>query len=208
MASLTSWFVSLGTLWKAPAVRAYFAATSPDQAELYASMPAFQVGREAQSRVNFAQDATRLKALFGVITGGSPFADDEAERLCLDMATVRNIIAHAGGWPTEGHVITMRSPNVLVTQLRHRLRRMVSLRRRLAVSVSDRHANAESERTDDHLHARVLRGVRHGAREWHVLSALSTIRTHRYILYPATKSRLGEDFSLDVSFDGGVRLVA
>jgi hypothetical protein len=106
--------ISAGTFWKAPAVRQHLASMSSDPDRIL-GMPFAEVAKEAQGHVSFERGATRLKAIFAVITGGPPFADVEAEQQWLDLVAVRNIIAHAGGWPTDAHVVTIRSPNAVLT---------------------------------------------------------------------------------------------
>jgi len=103
----------IGSFYKAPAVRLHLAEGQPDP-DRFAIMTASEIMSAAQSRVSFQQGARQLKRLFAVLTGGSPFADDDAEEKCLDFANVRNIIAHAGGWPTESHAPTVTSPHVIV----------------------------------------------------------------------------------------------
>jgi hypothetical protein len=106
--------ISVGTFWKAPEVRKHLASHSPDP-ERYAIMPSTQVAREAQAHVQFERGAAKLKALFAVVTGGSPYADSQAEEQWQDLVVVRNIIVHAGGWPTAGHVETIKSPNAVIS---------------------------------------------------------------------------------------------
>jgi hypothetical protein len=105
--------VATATFYKTPSVRLHLAEgqKDPDQ---FAVMNMAEVSRAAQDRVKFEHGARQLKRLFGVLTGGSPFASDDAEQKCLDWANVRNIIAHAGGWPTKAHLPIVKSPNVIV----------------------------------------------------------------------------------------------
>jgi hypothetical protein len=105
--------VALATFYKAPAVRGHLAEGQPDP-DRFAVMSAAELMKTAQNRVSFENGARTLKRLFVVLTGGSPFADDIAEEKCLDFASVRNIITHAGGWPTEDHAPNVRSANVIV----------------------------------------------------------------------------------------------
>jgi hypothetical protein len=105
--------VATATFYKTPSVRLHLAEGQLDP-DRFAIMSMAEVSRAAQDRVKFENSARQLKRLFGVLTGGSPFASDAAEQNCLDFANVRNIIAHAGGWPTEGHVPTVKSTNVIV----------------------------------------------------------------------------------------------
>ncbi len=105
--------VALATFYKAPAVRLHLAEGQRDP-ERFVAMSTPEVMSAAQRRVSFEHDARQLKGLFTVLTGGSPFANANCEQKCLDFANVRNIIAHAGGWPKEGHVPTVKSPNVIV----------------------------------------------------------------------------------------------
>ena len=109
--------VSLGAWWKAVEMRAYLGEVHRD-AERFSSMPAGEVSRYAQERISFENRAAKLKALFGVLFDCSPFADDDAERKCLDFALVRNIIAHSGGWPNESHAPQVESPNVIIESAR------------------------------------------------------------------------------------------
>ena len=64
--------------------------------------------------MSFDDGGAKLKSLFNVIVGGSPFADQQSERKCLDFVAVRNIIAHRGGWATEVNVPTIKTPGVLL----------------------------------------------------------------------------------------------
>ena len=105
--------VATATFYKTPSVRVHLAEGQQDP-DRFAVMSAAEVTRAAQDRVKFEDGAGQLKRIFGVLTGGSPFANDDAEQKCLDFANVRNIIAHAGGWPTEGHVPAVKSSNVII----------------------------------------------------------------------------------------------
>ena len=105
--------VATATFYKTAAVRLHLAQGQSDP-DRFAAMTMAETMNVAQDRVNFERNAAQLKRLFQVLTGGSPFADADAEQKCLDFANVRNIIAHVGGWPTEAHIPVVTSPNVIV----------------------------------------------------------------------------------------------
>jgi len=105
--------VAIGTFWKTDTVRLHLGEVTKDR-DKFAVMPAPEVGRHAQGRVSFENDAVRLIALLKVLLGASPFPDDESERLLLDFYRVRNLIVHAGGAPTESHATQLQSPGVVV----------------------------------------------------------------------------------------------
>jgi hypothetical protein len=100
--------VSIGTIWKAPAVRIHLG-------NQFDTMSAAEVTRHAQDRVFFKNDARRLREIMQVIIGRSPFADERNRQVCLDIVNVRNIAAHSGGWPNESHAQNIKTPGVIVT---------------------------------------------------------------------------------------------
>jgi hypothetical protein len=106
--------VSIGTFWKAPAVRTHLGNQFNDRAR-FDAMPAAEVMRHAQDRVSFKEDARPLREIMQVIIGRSPFADERNHQTCLDVVNVRNIIAHAGGWPNESHAPNIKTAGVIVT---------------------------------------------------------------------------------------------
>jgi len=105
--------VAVGAFWKAPQLRAHLGECHQDP-ERFAVMPRFEVAQHAQSRVAFEERTSRLKALFVVLVGGSPFPDQDAEDLFLDFVAIRNLIVHNGGWPTGAHVNTIKSAALVI----------------------------------------------------------------------------------------------
>lgn len=72
------------------------------------------LGRLAEAECSFKRNAKKLKRIFDVLFGFSPFPDSRSEDLILDLNLVRNVIAHRGGWPDENFAKKMRTPGVIV----------------------------------------------------------------------------------------------
>jgi len=98
--------VSLGTLTTPEPIGRYLDAF-PEGEDL-ALRPAVEIEPYAQAHISFKKDARRLKDLMEVIIGRSPFPDADTEGMCVDLANVRNIILHGGGWPDDATAGTIK----------------------------------------------------------------------------------------------------
>jgi hypothetical protein len=105
--------VSLGSLWKTEEVRRHLGECHQDP-DRFLVMPAAELGREAQKRISFEDKAARMRELVRVIVGLDPLGDPDVEQRCVDLALIRNIIAHRGGWPDETAAASVTTRGVIV----------------------------------------------------------------------------------------------
>jgi len=107
--------VSLLVFWRAPDARTYLAQRYPDRASMYVDKSAPELMKTVpHSEVSFRNRASKLRGILTSLTDAGPFADEDSATVCLDLVAVRNIITHAGGWPSSEHIPTVSSPHVFV----------------------------------------------------------------------------------------------
>ena len=70
--------------------------------------------RMARRRVSFKEKAKKLVRISQLLFDADPWPDAETGRFARDLIPVRNIIVHAGGWPTDEHANTIETPGVIV----------------------------------------------------------------------------------------------
>ena len=70
--------------------------------------------RMARRRVSFKEKAKKLVRISQLLFDADPWPDAETGRFARDLILVRNIIVHAGGWPTDEHANTIETPGVIV----------------------------------------------------------------------------------------------
>jgi len=70
--------------------------------------------RFACKRVSFKDRAKRLLRISHVLFDTDPWPDEDTRRYLLDLIRVRNIIVHAGGWPSKEHAADVETPAVIV----------------------------------------------------------------------------------------------
>ena len=110
--------VSLGTFWDPHCVRAYVSRRRPDLASSIAGHTVEQLTSHGFKEVVFDDDAVRLKGIISALFSVSPFPDPSTEERCLDLAAVRNIIAHQVDAVSETNARTVRSRNVIIATTR------------------------------------------------------------------------------------------
>lgn len=108
--------ISLVTFLDPERVRIYMAKRIPSEALTYEAMPASELCRNVAQRFSFSsKKLENFKELFKELFGIEPFPDQASELMIHDLAVVRHIITHQGGWPDTNNVETINRPDVLVT---------------------------------------------------------------------------------------------
>ena len=119
LAFLEEFFASLvgvATVHQSKQLRSYFTkyGSAEKQRLVREGCDLGKLWRLAEAECTFKSDAKKLKRIFDVLFGFSPFPDERSEELILDLNLVRNVIAHRGGWPNENYAKEMRTPGVIV----------------------------------------------------------------------------------------------
>lgn len=106
--------LTTATFWKPEIARQYLSEQQPDSAYNFASLKVGHLAAYIAKEVDFRKDAKRLRGVYRAILDVDLFADPDTERVCLDLAAVRNIAVHQMARPDEANVGSIRTSGVIV----------------------------------------------------------------------------------------------
>jgi hypothetical protein len=107
--------VALAAVLREHDFRALLAAHGNDQEKAVSGTCTLaELIRFARRRVSYKDRARRLDRISQFFFDASPWPDEDTRRYLLDLIKVRNIIVHAGGWPTKEHAEDVETPGVIV----------------------------------------------------------------------------------------------
>ena len=106
--------VSHATLHQPDAVRRHLMKRRPTHAASIEETPGPRLMKVVRAEVDFKERAKKLHAIFALLFGVGPFADDDAQDKCLDLVTARNVITHQGGKLDKEDVPHFVSPDLIV----------------------------------------------------------------------------------------------
>lgn len=107
--------ILIGGSWQEALMRSYFLTYGSDKAktDVQGGCNLGSLIHYAKSEISFKDNAKKIERIFQHLFGLSPFPDQKTKDIILDMVSVRNVIIHEGGWPSEQHFEQVRTSGAI-----------------------------------------------------------------------------------------------